>query len=107
MQTGADIQGPAGGATGLDVTGKDFISIADLSSSELDSLITLAAELKASHAAHQAHARLAGQVLALVFQKPSLRTRASFEVGMLQLGGHCMYLSPAEVQLGEREGVSD
>jgi ornithine carbamoyltransferase len=89
------------------VTGRDFISIADLSSGELESLITLAADLKASLAAHRAHARLAGQVLALVFQKPSLRTRASFEVGMHQLGGHCMYLSPAEVQLGEREGVSD
>jgi ornithine carbamoyltransferase len=89
------------------VTGRDFISIADLTSHELESLITLAADLKASLGAHKAHARLAGQVLALVFQKPSLRTRASFEVGMSQLGGHCMYLSPAEVQLGEREGVSD
>jgi ornithine carbamoyltransferase len=89
------------------VTGRDFISIADLSSNELESLITLAADLKTSLATHQAHARLAGHVLALVFQKPSLRTRASFEVGMHQLGGHCMYLSPAEVQLGEREGVSD
>jgi ornithine carbamoyltransferase len=94
-------------ATGLDVTGRDFISIADLSSNELESLISLAADLKTSLATHQAHARLAGQVLALVFQKPSLRTRASFEVGMHQLGGQCMYLSPAEVQLGEREGVSD
>jgi ornithine carbamoyltransferase len=108
MQTGAGIQGSTGSsATGLDVTGRDFISIADLSSSELESLITLATQLKASLAAHQTHARLAGQVLALVFQKPSLRTRASFEVAMHQLGGHCMYLSPAEVQLGEREGVSD
>jgi ornithine carbamoyltransferase len=89
------------------VTGRDFISIADLSSNELESLLSLAADLKSSLATHQAHSRLAGQVLALVFQKPSLRTRASFEVGMHQLGGHCMYLSPAEVQLGEREGVSD
>jgi ornithine carbamoyltransferase len=89
------------------VTGRDFISIADLSSNELESLLSLAADLKTSLATRQAHSRLAGQVLALVFQKPSLRTRASFEVGMHQLGGHCMYLSPAEVQLGEREGVSD
>jgi ornithine carbamoyltransferase len=109
MQTGAGIPGIVWQRRnfGRDVTGRDFISIADLSSNELESLITLAADLKASLASHQAHARLAGQVLALVFQKPSLRTRASFEVGMHQLGGHCMYLSPAEVQLGEREGVSD
>jgi ornithine carbamoyltransferase len=108
MQIVAGIQEPSGGhVTGLDVTARDFISIADLSSMELESLLTLAAELKALVAARQAHARLAGQVLGLVFQKPSLRTRASFEVGMYQLGGHCMYLSPAEVQLGEREGVSD
>jgi ornithine carbamoyltransferase len=89
------------------VTGRHLLSIADLTSNELESLITLAAELKSALATHQAHGRLVGQVLALVFQKPSLRTRASFEVGMHQLGGHCMYLSPAEVQLGEREGVSD
>ena len=50
---------------------------------------------------------LAGKVAALLFQKPSLRTRVSFEVGMLQLGGSAVYLSPAEVQLGQREGVPD
>ncbi|MFN0071376.1 MAG: ornithine carbamoyltransferase [Chloroflexota bacterium] len=89
------------------MTTRDFVSIADLSSAELDSILTLASELKGAVVQGRPHPRLAGQVLALVFQKPSLRTRASFEVGMYQLGGHCMYLSPAEVQLGEREGVSD
>ena len=51
--------------------------------------------------------RLAGRTAALVFQKPSLRTRVSFEVAMLQLGGSAVYLSPAEVQLGQREGAVD
>ena len=50
---------------------------------------------------------LAGLTAALVFQKPSLRTRVSFEVAMLELGGHAVYLSPAEIQLGQREGVAD
>ena len=51
--------------------------------------------------------KLAGRTAALVFQKPSLRTRVSFEVAMLELGGHAVYLSPAEIQLGQREGVVD
>jgi ornithine carbamoyltransferase len=50
---------------------------------------------------------LDGMAAALVFQKPSLRTRVSFEMAMLQLGGHALYLSPAEIQLGQREGVVD
>jgi ornithine carbamoyltransferase len=50
---------------------------------------------------------LDGKAAALVFQKPSLRTRVSFEMAMLQLGGHALYLSPAEIQLGQREGVVD
>src|SRR5207237_1232144 len=50
---------------------------------------------------------LAGKTGALVFQKPSLRTRVSFEVALLELGGHAVYLSPAEIQLGQREGVVD
>lgn len=94
-------------ASGLDVTGRDFISIADVSSAELHELLTLAAELKATRLQSTSQYQLSGQVLALVFQKPSLRTRVSFEVAMQQLGGHCIYLSPAEVQLGEREGVAD
>jgi ornithine carbamoyltransferase len=55
----------------------------------------------------KADTRLAGLTAALVFQKPSLRTRVSFEVAMLELGGHSVYLSPAEIQLGQREGVVD
>jgi ornithine carbamoyltransferase len=69
------------------------------------SLLDRALELK--RYGSKSDARLAGRTAALVFQKPSLRTRVSFEVAMLELGGHAVYLSPAEIQLGQREGVGD
>ncbi len=82
---------------------KDFLSVADLSIAEVESLIkkTLIMKRKA------APQILAGKVLALLFEKPSLRTRVSFEVAIHQLGGYCLYLSPAEVGLGKREPVAD
>jgi ornithine carbamoyltransferase len=87
------------------VLGKDLVSIADLSAEDILQVLDLAADLKARRPSFPA--LLAGKNLALVFQKPSLRTRVSFEVGMRQLGGHAMYLSDQEVQLGKREGVAD
>jgi len=83
---------------------KDYLSVRDLGPAEIMALLDHALELKRARA--QGH-QLDGKVAALVFQKPSLRTRVSFEVGMLQLGGHAIYLSPAEIQLGQREGVVD
>ena len=68
-------------------------------------LLDRALELKRS--GNKRDTWLAGATAALLFQKPSLRTRMSFEVAMLELGGHAVYLSPAEIQLGEREGVVD
>ena len=84
-----------------------YLSVADLTTAEIIQLLDCAAELKRNLANGSTPALLAGKVAALVFQKPSLRTRVSFEMGMLQLGGQALYLSPAEVQLGQREGVVD
>ncbi len=84
---------------------KDLVSIADLSADDIARVLDLAIELKAQRGRHGNP--LAGKVLAMIFQKPSLRTRVSFEVAMLHLGGSALYLSDQEVQLGEREGVPD
>ncbi|HEY7065928.1 MAG TPA: ornithine carbamoyltransferase, partial [Chloroflexota bacterium] len=86
---------------------KDLLALAELDGSELRQLLAAAAALKRAQAARQPHALLPGRILALLFQKPSLRTRVSFEAGMLQLGGAALYLSPQEVGLGERESVAD
>jgi len=82
---------------------KDLISIADLTSDDIQNLIHSAIELKEQRGS----ALLQGDILALIFEKPSLRTRVSFDVAMNQLGGHAIYLSQAEVGLGEREPISD
>jgi ornithine carbamoyltransferase len=84
-----------------------FLSVADLSAAETSALLDRALELKRDLADDIATPHLAGRTAALVFQKPSLRTRVSFEMAMLQLGGQALYLSPAEIQLGQREGVAD
>jgi len=93
--------------TGAAVQQKDLLAIADLDGAALRRLLVLAATLKQDLAAGRSHRLLPDRVLALVFQKPSLRTRVSFEVAMLQLGGFALYLSPAEVGLGERESQAD
>ena len=83
--------------------GKDLISIADLKSEDIQRLIASAARLKQGGR----KPLLEGKILALMFEKPSLRTRVSFDVAMKQLGGDAIYLSPAEVGLGQREPISD
>jgi ornithine carbamoyltransferase len=79
------------------------LSVADLTADDIRHLIEYAISLKRG----ESPAFLRGKVLALVFEKPSLRTRVSFDVAMWQLGGHAIYLSPDEIGLGERERVSD
>ena len=86
---------------------KDFVGVADLSGPRLATVLDRAARLKHDVKIRRPHAQLAGRIVALIFQKPSLRTRVSFEVGMVQLGGRALYLSPAEIQLGEREATVD
>ena len=83
--------------------GKDLLSISDLSSEDIGLLISDAVDMKAEGWS----SLLDRKTLALIFEKPSLRTRVSFEVAMRQLGGHTIYLSPGEVGLGKRESVPD
>ena len=83
--------------------GKDLLSVSDLSGEDIRLLILNAVDMKAEGWT----SLLSKKVLALMFEKPSLRTRVSFEVAMRQLGGHTIYLSPAEVGLGERESAAD
>jgi len=84
-----------------------FLNLAELKSNELRGLLDLALELKAEWKAGGNRPLLKGKTLGLVFQKPSLRTRVSFEMGMIHLGGQALYLSPFEIKLGERESVPD
>ena len=86
---------------------KDFLSVGDLSRERLFRLFTLAADLKQRWKAGRRAAPLAGRALALIFEKPSLRTRVTFEVGVVQLGGRAVYLSGNEIGLGTRETVPD
>jgi ornithine carbamoyltransferase len=84
-----------------------FLSLADLTPRQLRSLLELAVGLKEEWQAGGNRPLLEGKTLGMIFQKPSLRTRASFEMGMIQLGGQALYFSPFEIQLGERESVPD
>ena len=86
---------------------KHFVGVADLPGPRLATVLDRAARLKHDVTIRRPHPHLVGRTVALVFQKPSLRTRVSFEVGMTQLGGRALYLSPAEIQLGEREAAVD
>jgi ornithine carbamoyltransferase len=88
--------------------GRDLVSAADLTAAEARGLFRLTAELKAEYVAERRHATppLERRTLAMLFQKPSLRTRVTFEAGMTQLGGHAIYLTESIV-LGGRETVAD
>jgi len=84
---------------------KDLLSIKDLAAGEIECILKLSYELKRNK--KKFSKALAGKNLALIFQKPSNRTRVSFEVGMYQLGGNALYLSPNEINIGIREGIKD
>jgi ornithine carbamoyltransferase len=86
---------------------KHFISLADLTSAEMRGLLERAAILKEEWKRGGNPPYLEGKALGMLFQKPSLRTRVSFEMAMEHLGGHALYLSPFEIQLGKRESVPD
>jgi ornithine carbamoyltransferase len=90
-----------------DLKGRDFTKVADWSRDELLRLLELADELKRAQAAGEEHRLLPGRTLGMIFQKPSTRTRVSFEVGIWQLGGLGLYLSASDLQLGRGETVKD
>ena len=84
---------------------KDFLSLRDFTPQEIRHLLDMGRQMK-SHPLDYSQV-LEGKTLALIFEKPSLRTRVSFDVGIQQLGGFSVYLSPAEINLGKRESVHD
>jgi ornithine carbamoyltransferase len=84
-----------------------FLSLTDYSSEEIENLLQLAVRLKREHSQGGNRPSLRGKVLGMIFQKPSLRTRVSFDMAMRHLGGDALYLSPNEIGLGQRESVAD
>lgn len=86
---------------------KDFLAVSDYSPKELQEMLDLAIQLKKEHFAGGNQPLFKGKVLAMIFQKPSLRTRVSFDMAMRHMGGDALYLSPAEIGLGQRESIAD
>ncbi|WP_409294750.1 ornithine carbamoyltransferase [Peribacillus sp. SCS-26] len=86
---------------------KDFLTIADFSPGEISSILDLAARIKTKRALGEIYEPLRGKTLGMIFEKSSTRTRVSFETGMLQLGGHALFLSSRDLQLGRGETISD
>ncbi|GAB6158685.1 ornithine carbamoyltransferase [Desulfotomaculum varum] len=87
--------------------GRDLLSLRDLTGEEIHLILEEAARLKAMQKAGIPHPYLQGKTLAMIFQKSSTRTRVSFEVGMYQLGGYALFLSPKDIQMGRGESVAD
>ena len=86
---------------------RHFLTLNDCSADELRGIITRAIELKAMTAAGEIYEPLKNRTLAMLFEKSSTRTRVSFEVGMAQFGGHALFLSPKDTQIGRGEPVAD
>lgn len=86
---------------------RDFLHITDFTRVEIDEVLELSVRLKKETREGTSHLLLQGKTLAMIFQKPSARTRVSFETGMYQLGGHALFLSPADIGMGKRETTAD
>ncbi|CAM2935845.1 ornithine carbamoyltransferase [Paenibacillus sediminis] len=91
----------------FDLKGRDFIELSDFSSAEIQYLLDLAIELKRKQKNGEVYEPLKGKTVGLIFEKSSTRTRVSFEVGVFQLGGHALFLSKNDIQLGRGETISD
>jgi ornithine carbamoyltransferase len=89
------------------LSGRDCLTLAEFTPEEIGLILHEAAKIKGLQRARIPYRPLRGRTLAMVFQKPSNRTRVSFEVGMYQLGGHALHLLPQEIQMGKRETPSD
>ncbi|HHT46537.1 MAG TPA: ornithine carbamoyltransferase, partial [Firmicutes bacterium] len=87
--------------------GRHCLSLQDFTAEEIGAMLELAGELKAKQKAGEPHRLLEGKTLGMIFQKPSTRTRVSFEVGMWQLGGYALFLSSQELQIGRGEPIKD
>lgn len=94
-------------ATKINLQGKDFLQLSDFTSEEILYMLDVAQELKGLQKQGKPQPYLNGKVLGMIFEKSSTRTRVSFEVGMLQLGGHAIFLSSKDIQLGRGESISD
>jgi ornithine carbamoyltransferase len=86
---------------------KDFLAISDYSSAEIGDMLDLAVKLKQEYFKKGNQPIFQGKVLGMIFQKPSLRTRVSFDMAMRHCGGDALYLSPSEIGLGKRESIAD
>ena len=86
---------------------KDFISIADYTKTEIEQIFNLTKKLKEKVKKGETHHLCKNKTMAMIFAKPSARTRISFETGILQLGGYAIYLSPSDIGIGTREAVKD
>jgi len=91
----------------VQLKGRNLLSMRDLTGDEIHAVVALAERFKADRAAIERQAPLKNKTLVMIFQKPSLRTRVSFEAGMTRLGGHAIYLAPADIRLGKRETTED
>lgn len=87
--------------------GRDFLSIADVTGEEIKAIIDIARELKEARYRGDTHSLCEGKTLAMIFEKPSTRTRVSFEVAMYQLGGYALCLNAQDLQLGRGETIAD
>jgi len=86
---------------------RDFLAVTDFNKEEIYETFRIAKQLKADVKAGKTHHHFANQTMSMVFAKPSLRTRVSFETGMVQFGGHALYLGPNDISIGSRESVKD
>ena len=91
----------------VNLAGRNFVSMTDFNAEEIGHVLRTAERLKADHYGDGDRPLLANKTLAMIFQKPSLRTRVSFEAGMTRLGGHAVYLAPNDIKLGARETTED